>query len=331
MEIIVTGGAGYIGSHVVNKLCELGERVICFDNLSSGFEEFVNPKAELFFGDIRSPADVKKCFELLRSPVTAGVIHLAGLKYASVSVSDPLDFYEVNFSGTINLVNQMVATGVRNIVFSSSCSVYGNAYEPNGVSETTNLFPLSPYAKSKLYSETLLEDARVAYGLKVVSLRYFNVAGNAKRNGHDLSPFNIFPSIYRSLNSNSPFTIFGDDFPTQDGTCVRDYVDVDLLSECHVKVLKKLYAGESLNSVYNLGSEKGYSVMEIVQTIRQEIDENFSVIFAEKRQGDPAQIFANCALAKRDLEWHHSTSLSKMVRDGWVAWNSSQLSNPMST
>ena len=323
----MTGGAGYIGSHVVNRLCEQGERVICFDNFSSGFKEFVNPNAELVLGDIRNAVDLKKCFDLLRSPATAGVIHLAGLKYASVSVANPLEFYGVNLIGTINLVNQMVASGVPNIVFSSSCSVYGNAGESKGVRETTNLLPLSPYAKSKLYSESVLEDARAAYGLKVVALRYFNVAGNGSRDGHDLSPYNVFPNIYRSLSSNLPFTIFGNDFPTHDGTCVRDYVDVDLLSESHVKVMNKILAGENLNSVYNLGSERGYSVLEIVEAVRQEIDENFAVVFAEKREGDPAQIYADCTSAKHDLDWNHRTDLNKMVRDGWAAWRASPLSN----
>ncbi len=323
----MTGGAGYIGSHVVNRLCEQVERVICFDNLSSGFKEFVNPNAEFFLGDIRNTVDLKKCFNLLRSPARAGVIHLAGLKYASLSVKDPLEFYEVNLIGTINLVSQMVASDVSNIVFSSSCSVYGNASEPKGVIETTNLLPLSPYAKSKLYAESVLEDARKAHDLKVVSLRYFNVAGNSKQGGHDMSSYNIFPNIYRSLSSNTPLTIFGNDFSTPDGTCIRDYVDVDLLSESHIKVMNKIFAGENLNSVYNLGSEKGYSVLEIVNAVRQEINENFSVVFSEKRPGDPAQILADCTSAKHDLDWHHTADLHKMVRDGWAAWNSSPLSH----
>jgi UDP-glucose 4-epimerase len=326
MEIIVTGGAGYIGSHVVNQLCQQGVRVICFDSLSSGFKEFVNPSAEFVLGDIRNSVDLKKCFDLLNSPTTAGVIHLAGLKYASFSVKNPLEFYEVNLSGTINLVNQMVTSGVHNIVFSSSCSVYGNTSEVKGVVETNNLLPLSPYARSKLYAENILDDARIAYDLKVVSLRYFNVAGKGKQGGHDLSPYNVFPNIYRSLSTNLPFTIFGNDFSTSDGTCIRDYVDVDLLSELHVKVMNKLLAGENLNSVYNLGSESGYSVLEIVKAVKEEIDENFAFVFAGKRLGDPARILADCSSAKRDLGWHHSVDLKKMVRDGWDGWIASPLS-----
>jgi len=320
MEIIVTGGAGYIGSHVVNSLIEEGASVMCIDNLSTGNLSFVHPEAAFKCGDVQDFEFIKKCMQGIREPENAGVIHLAGLKYASESVQKPIDFYAVNIGGTLNLLKNMDQHGIRNIVFSSSCSIYGGIESGEKVTEKAKFNPLSPYAKSKLYAENIIEDVGQAYGMNSVSLRYFNVAGNGNIQGLDRSPYNIFPNLYRSFSQGTKFTIFGNDFETSDGTCIRDYLDVDTLSRFHTSMIRKMIAGEKLASAYNLGSETGHSVLEIVNMAKMVIGKDLEVEIAPRRVGDPAQILADCSFAKSQLGWQHNVSLSKMTADGWQAW-----------
>ncbi len=265
MEIVVTGGAGYIGSHLVNYLISQGDSVICIDNLSTGEKRFIHSKAEFMQGDIRDQSFLNKALNKIRNPQNAGVIHLAGLKYASESVKDPINFYDVNVNGTTSLLLSMSRAGIANLVFSSSCSVYGNSEASKKVAENDPLDPISPYAKSKLFAETIINDVSRSAGINTVSLRYFNVAGNGLQLGLDRSPYNLFPNLYRALHNNSPLTLYGNDFATFDGTCIRDYLDVDVLSRFHAKLLKRMSTGEKFASVYNLGSEKGYSVLEVIE------------------------------------------------------------------
>jgi UDP-glucose 4-epimerase len=320
MEIIVTGGAGYIGSHLVNYLISQGDSVICIDNLSTGDPRFVNVKAKLMHGDIRDQSFLKKALRKIENPQGAGVIHLAGLKYASESVKDPISFYDVNVNGTTSLLRSMTEVGIPNFVFSSSCSVYGSSEASKKVGEGDPLDPISPYAKSKLFAESVIKDVSLSAGIQTVSLRYFNVAGNGSQLGLDRSPYNLFPNLYRALHANRPLTLYGNDFATFDGTCIRDYLDVNVLSRFHANLLKRMSSGEEFSSVYNLGSEKGYSVLEVIDIARTEINNTLKVNVLPRRVGDPAQILADCSAARADLGWEHSTPLATIVKDGWHAW-----------
>jgi UDP-glucose 4-epimerase len=213
--------------------------------------------------------------------------------------------------------------GIKSLVFSSSCSVYGNIETLKPAGENSSLNPVSPYGRSKMFAEKIIQDEISASGLKAVALRYFNVAGNADGVGYDISPFNLLPNLYRAISDQADFTVFGGDFKTTDGSCIRDYVDVSLLAKAHITALRKLMSGESLEFAYNLGSGEGASVYQIVQDAKAEISHELKFVTVSARAGDPAQILADISLAKRDLAWEHPVSIREMVRSGWKAWNSS--------
>ena len=320
MRVLVTGGAGYIGSHVVAALIKRGISVAVIDDLSSGFQKFVHPAATFHYGSILDGAFMDKVVERYSKLGELGIIHLAGLKYAGLSVEDPIPFYKVNVSGTINLLDTMKKYGVKYLVFSSSCSVYGNV--PNGlaISEDSSLQPVSPYGRSKYFAEQALNDAQAADNLSVTSLRYFNVIGNHYQKVCDRSKLNLLPNLYRALEFNLTFPLFGNDYPTQDGTCIRDYVDVGLLAEAHILALTKLMNNEKLDFSYNLGSGAGTSTMEILSAVERVAGKKLKIHLNERRLGDPASITANIASAKRDLNWNHEVVLDDMVSAGLNAW-----------
>jgi UDP-glucose 4-epimerase len=243
------------------------------------------------------------------------------LKFAGESVKYPLEYYENNSVAVQVLIKVMAEFSINALVFSSSCSVYGSLKDLKPVSETSELNPVSPYGRSKLFAEKMISDAMSSSKLKAVALRYFNVAGNASEVGFDVSPFNLLPNLYRAISSKSTFTVFGGDYSTPDGSCIRDYVDVSLLAKAHIVALQKLLSGESLEFAYNLGSGVGASVLEILNAAKSSIDVNLKSAVADARSGDPAQILANVSLAARDLEWDHRVSIQEMVLSGWNAWN----------
>ena len=322
MEMVVTGAAGYVGSHVCHELLAQGFEVIAIDDLSTGKREFLDARVRFFEGKVQDKKFLREVFSQLKNPSRSGVIHCAGLKFAGESVKYPLEYYENNSIAVQVLIKAMAEFSINALVFSSSCSVYGSLKDLKPVSETAELNPVSPYGRSKLFAEKIISDAISSSDLKAVALRYFNVAGNAAGVGFDISPFNLLPNLYRAISSKSTFTVFGDDHKTPDGSCVRDYVDVSLLAKAHVVALQKLLAGSRLEFAYNLGSGIGSSVFEIVNAAKTGIDSNLKSESAAARAGDPAQILANASLAKRDLDWDHPVSIEEMVLSGWNAWNS---------
>jgi UDP-glucose 4-epimerase len=300
---------------VVQAFRQVGLGVAVLDDLSSGHRQFVPDGVPFVEGSV---LDV----DLLRSAIAEhgvdGVVHLAGFKYAGVSVSRPLHTYEQNVTGTAHLLAAMAAEGVDRIVFSSSAGVYGTP-DVERVTEATPTTPESPYGESKLIGEWLLADQARATGLRHTSLRYFNVVGSGTPELYDTSPHNLFPLIFEALLAGRTPRINGADYPTPDGTCVRDYVHVADLADAHVAAAQALAAGAPLEKVYNLGSGDGVSVRQIMDAVAQVTGLAFSPEVGPRRPGDPARIVASGELAARDLGWAMRHSLQDMVRSAWEA------------
>jgi UDP-glucose 4-epimerase len=319
---LVTGGAGYIGAHVVRAFQEVGLEAVVIDDLSSGHRAFVQPEVPFVEGSI---VDTELVAETLEKHNVEGVVHLAGFKYAGVSVDRPLHTYTQNVTGTINLLEAMERTGVKSMVFSSSAATFGTP-DVELVTEETATYPESPYGESKLIGEWLIRDQARATGLRHTSLRYFNVVGSGSTDIFDTSPHNLFPIVFEMLLNGKTPRINGDDYDTPDGTCVRDYVHVADLAEAHVVAARHLSAGDPLDPVYNLGSGTGSSVREIMDAIRTVTGIDFTPEIAPRRPGDPARIVATGEAAARDLDWQMRHSLEDMVRTAWEARSSSSLS-----
>jgi UDP-glucose 4-epimerase len=315
MSWLVTGGAGYIGSHVVREFRSAGIDAVVLDDLSSGIESFVPDGVPFVQGSILDRDLVSET--IARHGVT-GVVHVAGYKYAGVSVQRPLHTYDQNVTGTQRLLEAMADHGVDRIVFSSSAAVYGTP-PTELVTESTPKAPASPYGESKLIGEWLLRDQAVATGLRHTSLRYFNVVGSGHADLYDASPHNLFPLVFDALAAGRTPRINGDDYATPDGTCVRDYVHVADLAVSHVAAARRLDAGESVEPAYNLGSGGGVSVREIMDAMREGTGIGFTPEIAPRRAGDPDRIVADGTLAARDLDWTMRHSLLDMVTSAWAA------------
>jgi UDP-glucose 4-epimerase len=317
MTWLVTGGAGYIGAHVVRAFIERGLDAVVVDDLSSGHREFVPDGVPFVEGTI---VDTDLMARTLSEHRCTGVVHVAGFKYAGVSVQRPLHTYEQNVTGTVHLLAAMERAGVDKVVFSSSAATFGTP-DVDVVTEETATRPESPYGESKLIGEWLLRDQATATGLRHTSLRYFNVVGSGSTDVYDTSPHNLFPLVIEALLEGRTPRINGDDYPTPDGTCVRDYIHVADLAVSHVVAAQALTDGRPLEPVYNLGSGTGLSVREIMQAVARVTGIDFQPEVHERRPGDPARIVASGDLAARDLEWAMRHSLDEMVDSAWRARN----------
>jgi UDP-glucose 4-epimerase len=315
MTWLVTGGAGYIGSHVVAALRQAGMSCVVLDDLSSGHASFVPAEVPFVRGSILDAALVRST--LAEHEVT-GVIHIAGFKYAGVSVQRPLHTYEQNVTGMAVLLREVQDAGIDRVVFSSSAAVYGTP-PTDIVTEDTPKSPESPYGESKLIGEWLLRDQAIAVGLRHTSLRYFNVVGSGALDLYDSSPHNLFPLVFDALLEGRTPRINGADYPTPDGTCVRDYIHVADLALAHVEAARRLDAGEPLEPAYNLGSGAGVSVREIMTAVASATGIPFEPEIAARRPGDPARIVATGDLAARDLGWAMRHTLDDMVTSAWQA------------
>jgi UDP-glucose 4-epimerase len=320
MAWLVTGGAGYIGSHVVRAFSEAGIQPVVLDDLSSGFQDFVPPDVMLVHGSLLDGGLVMRAFE---EHHIEGVVHLAGFKYAGVSVQKPLHTYEQNVTGTAKLLAVMADQGVDKIVFSSSAAVFGTP-DTDLVTEETPTLPESPYGESKLIGEWLMRDQAKATKLAHTSLRYFNVVGSGYPDLYDASPHNLFPLVFEALLAGKTPRIYGNDYATPDGTCVRDYIHVADLATAHVRAAQRLEAGEAVERVYNLGSGEGVSVAEIMAAMAEVTGIAFEPEIAPRRPGDPARIVASGELAAGDLDWKMRHTLTDMVRSAWDARRAAQ-------
>lgn len=317
---LVTGGAGYIGAHVVRAFLDRGLDVVVVDNLSSGHAEFVPADVPFVRANV---CDLPGVTAALREYRVDGVVHLAAFKYAGVSVERPLHTYEQNVTGTVTLLRAMRDTGVAAIVFSSSAAVYGTP-ETGLVTEATPTAPESPYGETKLIGEWLLRDEARATAdgprpLRYTALRYFNVVGSGHAALYDSSPHNLFPLVFDALIADRTPQINGDCYPTADGTCVRDYIHVSDLARAHVTAARALEAGRPLLPAYNLGSGDGVSVRQIMNAVADVTGHPFTPVIAPQRPGDPARIVSSADLAARDLDWQMRHTLADMVRSAWHA------------
>ena len=315
MSWLVTGGAGYIGAHVVRALLSNGLAAVVLDDLSTGRCEFVPEGVPFIKGSILDRA-------LLTDTIvrcgTSGVIHVAGFKYAGVSIQHPLHTYRQNVVGMLELLTAMDECGVDRIVFSSSAAVYGTP-SVDLVTEESPKAPESPYGQSKLIGEWLLRDQAVAAGLRHTSLRYFNVVGSGDPKVYDVSPHNLLPKVFDAIIAGRTPVIHGGDYQTPDGTNVRDYLHVADLALAHVAAARRLDAGERLEAAYNLGSGRGISVREVMTAVARVTGIPFEPEVGPRRPGDPARILTSGDLAARDLGWAMRYTLDEMVASAWTA------------
>jgi UDP-glucose 4-epimerase len=315
MSWLVTGGAGYIGAHVVRAFADQGLESVVLDDLSSGHRDFVPEGVPFVKGSI---LDTELVASTLREHEVTGVVHVAGFKYAGVSVERPLHTYDQNVTGTVSLLKAMQDNDVDKIVFSSSAATYGTPSE-DLVTESSQTRPESPYGESKLIGEWLLRDQGRAVGLQHASLRYFNVVGSSTDEVYDTSPHNLFPLVIEALIEGRTPRINGDDYQTPDGTCVRDYVHVGDLALSHVAAAQRLTDGAALEQVYNLGSGEGLSVRQIMDAMARVTGVDFEPEVHARRPGDPDRIVASGELAARDLNWQMRHDIDDMVRTAWDA------------
>lgn len=322
-EIIVTGGAGYVGSHIAQEFLDLGYEVHVIDNLQTGHLGFVPSGVDFHLADVANPEQVSQIFAQLKDASSAGVVHAAGLKFAGESIKAPLDFYNANTNSTIQLLRAMSKFKITNLVFSSSSSVYGRHAANGAVVEDSELMPISPYGRSKLFSEQIIDDARIPFGIHSVALRYFNVIGSRPECGLDLSKFNLLPNLYRAVTSNDSIQVFGDTYSTPDGTCIRDYVDVRQLAKAHVRFLEHLHLGVKIPPAINIGSGDGFSVREVIDVLQSITGKYLNVEVVSGRQGDPAITLADISVAKKILNWDPFYTLEESVASGWKSWQRS--------
>ncbi len=315
MAVLVTGGAGYIGSHMVWELLDAGEEVVVIDRLSTGFDWAVAPEAKLVVGDI---ADRDLVSTVMRENNVDAVIHFAGSIIVPESMADPLAYYENNTCKTRTLIETAVRQGVKNFIFSSTAAVYGGAgMEP--VREDARPAPESPYGASKLMSEWMLRDAAAAHDLRYTVLRYFNVAGaDPKGRTGQSTPgaTHLIKVASETALGKRPFMqVFGTDYATPDGTCIRDYIHVSDLAAAHRLALQRLRAG-GRSMIANCGYSHGYSVLEVIEAVRRVFGRDFDVRMGERRPGDATAVVANSDLARHELGWKpQRDDLDLIVKD----------------
>ncbi len=319
MTWLVTGGAGYIGSHVVAAMRAAGQDVVVLDDLSSGVPERV--------GDVplvpASVADGETVTRTVRRHGVCGVVHLAAKKQVEESVRQPLRYYRENVEGLRVLLEAVTAAGVTQFVFSSSAAVYG-APDADLVDEGTACRPVNPYGRTKLIGEHMLADVAPATGLRYAALRYFNVAGAAAPSLADRGAANLVPLVFRHLSARRPPQVFGDDYDTPDGTCIRDFVHVADVASAHVAAAAALAEGRVEALTANVGRGDGVSVREMVETIRRvtgTADQAWSEpVVASRRAGDPARVVASAELIRRELGWTAAHGVEEMVASAWEGW-----------
>lgn len=313
MNVLVTGGAGYIGSVVTEELVNNGYHVIVLDNLQQGHREAIPAKTDFILGDIDDTSTLERIFRQFN--ITA-VMHLAADSLVGESVTDPKKFFQNNVVNGLVLLNTMLKNDVREFVFSSTAAVYGNP-EIIPISEKHTTKPVNAYGDSKLMFEKILEWYGVAYGLQHISLRYFNAAGATKHGGEAHHPeTHLIPNILRvALEQSGSVSIFGTDYSTKDGNCIRDYIHVADIARAHLTALEKV---DSLGAkAYNLGNGNGYSVLEVIETARRVTGFDIPVKFCDRRSGDPAELVASSDLARTDLDWEPRFGLEAIIESAW--------------
>ena len=317
MSWLVTGGSGYIGAHVVDAVHARGEQAVVLDDFSTG-EPGRTGDAVVVEGSILDEALVRRT---IAEHSVRGIIHIAAKKQVGESVADPLKYYRENVVGTIGLLQAAVDMGVESFVFSSSAATYGMP-DLEIVTEDAPTAPMSPYGTSKLIGEWAARDIAAATGLRVVALRYFNVAGAARPELGDPGVFNLIPMAFERIVAGEPPRIFGDDYPTPDGTCIRDYIHVADIADAHVAALEDLASAAPGASyrVFNIGRGEGSSVREVLQTVAKVTGSDLEPVVVQRRAGDPARVVASADRIRAELGWTARHDLEDMVASAWASW-----------
>ncbi|NYV74103.1 UDP-glucose 4-epimerase GalE [Streptomyces sp. UH6] len=318
MSWLVTGGAGYIGAHVVRVMAQAGESVVVFDDLSTGSADRVPSGVPLVVGSVLDGPLLERT---MREHGVTGVVHIAGKKQVGESVRRPLHYYRENVTGLQTLLEAMTAVGAGALVFSSSAAVYGMP-DVDLVTEDTPCAPINPYGETKLAGEWLIGAASRAHGIRSACLRYFNVAGAAGPELADAGATNLVPMVFERLESGAAPLVFGDDYPTPDGTCVRDFIHVEDIASAHLAAARRLAeAGEGTALVLNIGRGEGSSVREVVDRILKVTgNEHLAPEVAPRRPGDPARVVASADRITAELGWSARHDLDDMIRSAWEGW-----------
>ncbi|MFE4968336.1 UDP-glucose 4-epimerase GalE [Streptomyces sp. NPDC056660] len=316
MTWLITGGAGYIGAHVVRAMTEAGERTVVYDDLSTGVAERVPEEVPLVVG---STLDGEKMARALAEHEVTGVVHLAAKKQVGESVDRPLHYYRENVEGLRVLLQAVTEAGVPSFVFSSSAAVYGMP-DVELVTEDTPCVPMSPYGETKLAGEWLVRATGRATGLSTACLRYFNVAGAARPELADVGVFNLVPMVFEKLTEGAPPRVFGDDYPTPDGTCVRDYIHVVDLAEAHVAAARALQAEPGRELTLNIGRGEGVSVHEMIDRINAVTGYDRPPTVTPRRPGDPARVVASADRVSTELGWKAKHDVQDMITSAWEGW-----------
>ena len=322
MKILVLGGAGYIGSHTVYELTDAGEDVVIIDNLETGYKEAVHPKAKFYQGDLRDRAFVDSVLD--QETGIDAVIHFAANSLVGESMTNPLKYYDNNLCGTKTMLESMVAHGIDKIVFSSTAATYGEP-EKTPILETDRTEPTNTYGETKLSMEKMFKWVGKAHGLRFVSLRYFNARGAHKSGeiGEAHNPeTHLIPLILQVPNGKrEAISIFGTDYPTKDGTCVRDYIHVTDLAQAHILAVKYLMEGNE-SDIFNLGNGIGFTVKEVIETAKEVTQKPIKAVEEGRRAGDPAVLIASSEKAKKVLGWKpEHADLHEIIESAWK-WHS---------
>lgn len=317
MKLLVLGGAGYIGSHFVANALKSGYQVTVIDNLLTGHKQAVAKNATFYEGDIRDRAFLDDVFK--RESIDA-VVHFAASSLVGESMNDPIEYFDNNVYGTIVLLETMTKHNVDKIVFSSSAATYGK-HDQMPITEEYETNPTNPYGQTKLMMEQMMKWVDVSHNIRYVSLRYFNVAGASKDAsiGEDHNPeTHLIPIVLQvPLGKRQQITIFGNDYDTFDGTCIRDYIHVEDLADAHIKALQYLEKGNP-SDVFNLGSESGYSNLQIVETAREVTKHPIPMVFGDRRLGDPDKLVASYKKAERILGWKPVNQIKEIIESAWA-------------
>ena len=316
MKWMLTGGAGYIGAHILRALHDQGHDVVVLDDLSTGLRRKVSEGVPFVEASILDTDSVTRA---LTSHRVDGVIHLAAKKSVGESVEQPHMYFEQNVQGTMALLDAIKAADVHHMVLSSSAAVYGSP-DVDAVTEDTPTMPINPYGQTKLAQEWLVRDlSESGYDLSWVALRYFNVAGAGADDLGDTGVFNLIPMVLRALDNGQAPQVFGDTYPTPDGTCIRDYIHVQDLAEAHVAAVTQAERG-GRTDIYNVGRGMGFSVLDVLDAVRSAMGSDFAHEISAPRAGDPASLVAAVNRIHSELGWQAQRDLTDMVTSAWSAW-----------
>lgn len=316
MKWMLTGGAGYIGAHILRALHDQGHDVVVLDDLSTGLRRKVSEGVPFVEASI---LDTDRVTRALTDHRVDGVIHLAAKKSVGESVEQPHMYFEQNVQGTMALLDAIKAADVHHLVLSSSAAVYGSP-DVDAVTEDTPTMPINPYGQTKLAQEWLVRDlSESGYDLSWVALRYFNVAGAGADDLGDTGVFNLIPMVLRALDDGQAPQVFGDTYPTPDGTCIRDYIHVQDLAEAHVAAVTQAERG-GRTDIYNVGRGMGFSVLDVLNAVRSAMGSDFAHEISPPRAGDPASLVAAVNRIHSELGWQAQRDLADMVTSAWSAW-----------